>query len=131
MITASSIRVPSTLIDYKWALVIGVPLVVTVLVYAVIDHSKFQGYSAAANSPLSNWGDGSVGMVDFSEISQAPGRHLFYIVRTWFSVVINISSILLILIDSVCLQVRRKNIRRGTESYTHVLRSTYYSTAIQ
>lgn len=107
MITASSVKLPPALVGLKWVLVVGVPLVLTMLVYAVIDRSMFRGYSTAPSSPLSNWSESSVGMVDFSELWKAPAIYVFYIIRTWFSIVINISSILLIIIDAVCLEVRK------------------------
>ena len=48
-------------------------MVVTVVVYASIDRSKFQGYPSAENTPLSNWRGGSVGLVDFFAASDYPG----------------------------------------------------------
>lgn len=85
--------------------VVGVPLVFTLLVYAVGDRTKFTGFPSE-NAPPSNWGDGSLGVVRFSEIWDAPTQHWFYIARTFLSITINISSILLVLVDAVCLEVR-------------------------
>lgn len=90
----------------KWVYVLGVPTAVTVAVYAIVDLSKFQGYSLAEKAPLSNWRGGSFGLVDFPVMLYNPGLYAFYIVRTFISIVINISSVLLVLIDTVCLQVR-------------------------
>lgn len=90
----------------KWMWIIGLPMVLTVLVYAVVDRSKFQGYSLAEKAPLSNWRGGSMGTLDFSTFGNAPQKHWFYIIRMFVSIVINISSILLVLIDAVCLNVR-------------------------
>lgn len=90
----------------KWAVVGGVPMLFTAMIFVVIDRSKFQGYASAEHAPLSNWGGGSFGAVDFSKLWESPMQHWFYVVRTFFSVTINISSILLVLIDAVCLQVR-------------------------
>ena len=81
-------------------------MVVTAAVYAVLDRSKFQGYSSAENIPLSNWHGGSFGLVDFYAFFDDPEQYTLYAVRTFLSVVINISSVLLVLIDTVCLQVR-------------------------
>ena len=106
VITAASTTTPSRLAVKKWVYVLGVPMVVTVVVYATIDRSKFQGYPSAENTPLSNWRGGSFGLVDFFAASDYPGQYTFYVVRTFLSVVINISSVLLVLIDTVCLQVR-------------------------
>lgn len=78
----------------------------TAAVYAIADVAKFQGYALAENTPLSNWRGGSFGLVDFSVIFDDPGLYTFYVVRTFISIVINISSVLLVLIDTVCLQVR-------------------------
>lgn len=83
-----------------------VPLALTVAVYAIIDMSKFQGYSSEDGMPLSHWRDGSLGLVDFSALLDAPGSYSLYVVRTSLSIVINISSVLLVLVDTVCLQVR-------------------------
>ena len=88
-------------------LVVGVPLALNTLVYAMFDRSKFQGYNDLDRPPLSGWGAGSFGAVDFSRLFEAPGEYLFSVVRTFMSVVINICSILLVLIDAVCLEVRR------------------------
>lgn len=75
------------------------------LVYAMTDRTKFEDFSSE-NTPLSNMGEGSLGVVSFSEIWDAPKQHCFYIVRMVVSITINISSILLVLIDAVCLAVR-------------------------
>lgn len=92
----------------KWKLVVGAPMVLTVLVYAVADRSKFQGYSSAASAPLSSFGDGSFGIAEFDELlDEWSPQHWFYVCRTFLSITINISSILLVLIDAVCLEVGR------------------------
>lgn len=57
---------------------------------------------------MSNMGDGSFGLVDFGDLSgEESDQNWFYVVRTFLSIVINISSILLVLIDAVCLEVGR------------------------
>lgn len=90
----------------KWMFVILAPTILTILVYAVGDRSKFQGYATAENTPLSNWGDGSFGMASFDGfLSHIPNEHWFYVVRLIFSITINVSSVLLVLIDAVCLEV--------------------------
>ncbi|CAN0471273.1 unnamed protein product, partial [Ectocarpus sp. 12 AP-2014] len=88
----------------KWMYVLGVPMVITVAVYAALDRSKFQGYSLADHPPLSNWGMGAFGTISFAELREAPRKYWFYVSRTFLSVNINVSSILLILIDAVCLE---------------------------
>eukprot|EP00752_Nemacystus_decipiens_P005826 g5266.t1 len=94
-------------ITKKWVIVIVVPTLLTMLVYAVGDRSKFQGYSNAENAPLSNWSNGSFGIASFSELlADAPNQHWFYIIRLIFSITINVSSVLLVLIDAVCLEFR-------------------------
>lgn len=98
----------------KWMLVILSPMMLTMLVYAVGDRSKFQGYSSAANAPLSNWGDGTFGVADFSNVlPNAPNQHWFFIIRLIFSITINVSSVLLVLIDAVCLEVRQLSSQVG------------------
>jgi len=88
--------------------VIGAPMVLTLLVYAVVDRSKFEGYSSAESVPMSNMGDGSLGLVDFGGLrGEGADQDWFYVVRTFLSITINISSILLVLIDAVCLEVGR------------------------
>ena len=106
VITAASTTTSSRLAVQKWVYVLAVPTVVTALVYAAMDRSKFQGYSSAKNIPLSNWSDGSFGLVDFYAIFDDPGQYTLYVVRLFVSIVINITSVLLVLIDTVCLQVR-------------------------
>ncbi|CAM9690600.1 unnamed protein product [Hapterophycus canaliculatus] len=87
----------------KWTMIIGIPPVLTLAVYSLTDRTKFDGY-LSVDAPLSNWGAGSFGTVDFAELS-GPSRQLwFYVVRLFLSVSINISSILLVLIDAVCLE---------------------------
>lgn len=107
VITAASTTTSPRLATKKWVYVLGVPTFVTVVVYAVVDRSNFQGYASAENTPLSNWRGGSFGLVDFFATSDYPGQYTFYVVRTFLSIVINISSVLVVLIDTVCLQVRR------------------------
>lgn len=75
------------------------------LVYAIVDVSKFRGYDEEEHRPLSNWGSSTWVAVDFSEILKNPERCTFYVLRMTLSVLINISSILLIIIDAVCLVV--------------------------
>ncbi|CAM9405360.1 unnamed protein product [Ectocarpus sp. 4 AP-2014] len=99
----------------KWMWIVGLPMVSTVLVYAVVDRSKFQGYSLAEKGPLSNWRSGSVGTLDFSAFGNAPQKHWFYVIRMFFSIVINISSILLVLIDAVCLNDVRSKVKSTVE----------------
>lgn len=89
----------------KWLCIILVPEVLTLLVYAVTDRTKFEGFPSEI-APLSNMGEGSLGAASFYEIWDAPKRHCFYIVRTVVSIIITISSILLVLIDVVCLEVK-------------------------
>lgn len=89
----------------KWAFVVGAPTVFTAVVYAVIDRSKFEGYSSAEYPPLSNWSNGSFGLRNFSEFWATPDRG-FYVVRLFVSITLNICSILLVQIDAVCLEVR-------------------------
>ena len=97
---------PPQLTAYKWIYVLVVPLALTVAVYAIVDTSKFQGYSSEERLPLSNWKGGTFWLVDVSAFLDAPKTYALYIVRMILSIVINISSILLVLIDTVCLQVR-------------------------
>lgn len=94
----------------KWAFVVGAPTVLTALVYAVIDRSKFQGYSSAEHPPLSHWGGGGrFGvMFDFSGLFAAPCLQGVYIVRVFISITLNVCNILLVLIDAVCLEVGKK-----------------------
>ncbi|CAN0022943.1 unnamed protein product [Ectocarpus sp. 6 AP-2014] len=99
----------------KWMHVLGVPMVITVAVYAVLDRSKFQGYSLADHPPLSNWGTGAFGTINFSELRETPRKYWFYISRTFLSVTINVSSILLILIDAVCLEDVRTKVKSTRE----------------
>ncbi len=90
-------------------IVIGAPMILTLLVYAVADRSKFQGYSTAESAPMSNMGDGSFGLVGFGHLSgEGADQNWFYVVRTFLSITINISSILLVLVDAVCLEVDRE-----------------------
>jgi len=98
----------------KWAFVIGVPLALTNLVYAVFDRSKFQGYSGLERSPLSSWGAGTFGELDFSRLGEDPKAYWFSVVRVFMSVVINISSVLLVLIDAVCLEVSHGSLVGGS-----------------
>ncbi|CAM9353417.1 unnamed protein product [Ectocarpus sp. 12 AP-2014] len=88
----------------KWMYVLGVPMIITIAVYAALDRSKFQGYSLADHPPLSNWGMGAFGTINFAELREKPRKYWFYVSRTFLSVNINVSSILLILIDAVCLE---------------------------
>lgn len=106
IVTTACVKTSPKNITKQFILVAGAPVLVTMVVYAVIDPSKFQGYSTAENPPLSNWGGGSFGLIDFSQLWKTPSQHWFYIVRTFSSVIINICSILLVLIDAVCLEVR-------------------------
>lgn len=106
LVTAASTTTPSEFAARKWIYVLVAPLLLTVAVYATFDRSKFAGYSSAANTPLTNWRGGSFGLVNFSVMSDAPGLYMLYILRTFFSIVINVSSVLLVLIDTVCLQAR-------------------------
>ncbi|CBJ33435.1 putative transporter [Ectocarpus siliculosus] len=99
----------------KWMHVLGVPMVITVAIYAVLDRSKFQGYSLADHPPLSNWGMGAFGTINFSELRETPRKYWFYISRTFLSVNINVSSILLILIDAVCLEDVRTKVKSTRE----------------
>lgn len=102
-------------ITKRFVCIVGIPVAVTMLVYAVTDRSKFHGFSSEDEfEPLSNWRGGSFGVVDFSQLWKAPVRHGFYIVRVFSSVTINICSILLVLIDAVCLEVRHQS-GRGQE----------------
>lgn len=91
----------------KSAFVIGAPLVLTTLAYAVFDRSKFQGYSANDRPLLSNWGGGGFGAVNFSRLRDDSERYCFYVVRTAMSIVINICSVMLVLGDAVGLEVRQ------------------------
>lgn len=79
-------------------------MVLTMLVYAADDPSKFQGYRSAEIASLS-WGTASFGAIDFSEIRKHQRRYWLYTVRTFLSVVVNIPSVLLMLIDGVSLEV--------------------------
>lgn len=107
IITASCGRVSDPASNMKkWLWVILAPMALTMLVYAVGDRSKFQGYSSVENAPLSNWSNGSFGVADFSDFfDDVPNQHWFYVIRLMCSISINVSSILLILIDAVCLEV--------------------------
>lgn len=92
----------------KWTMVVAIPLALTLVIYSATDRTKLQGYLTPGSAPLSNWGAGSFGTVDFSELSasSASSRQLwFYVVRLFLSIGINVSSILLVLIDAVCLEV--------------------------
>ena len=92
----------------KWKIIIGAPMALTVLVYAVVDRSKFQGFSSAESAPLSNVGRGSFGIAEFGGLwDDFSPLQWFYVGRTFLSITINISSILLVLIDAVCLEVGR------------------------
>lgn len=90
----------------KWAFVVGAPTVLTALVYATIDQSKFEGYSSADQPPLSNWGGGSFGLLSFFELWASSYHQGVYVIRLVVSITLHICSILLVLIDSVCLEVR-------------------------
>lgn len=106
VITVACTDVSSSISNVKkWLYAVAVPWVFTLLVYAATDRTKFEGFPSE-ETPLSNWRDGSFGVVSFDEIWDAPGQHCFYILRMFFSIVINISSILLVLIDAVCLEAR-------------------------
>lgn len=105
----------------KWICVTLAPTILTMLVYAVSDRSKFQGYSSAHDTPLSNWSDGSFGLAEFGELfGGSPRPHWFYVIRLIFSITINISSVLLVLIDAVCLEVGYACRRRGAQ-WLHIL----------
>ena len=105
--TAACIRSSGIRKTRKWSLIVGVPLALNTLVYAIFDRSKFQEYHGLDRPPLSGWGAGSFGDMDFSRLFEAPGKYWLSVVRTFLSVVINVCSILLVLIDAVCLEVRR------------------------
>lgn len=107
IITASCSKVSDAAnVVKKWIFVTLAPILLTMLVYAVGDRSKFQGYSTAENAPLSNWGDGTFGIANFAElVADTPNQHWFYVIRLIFSITINVSSVLLVLIDAVCLEV--------------------------
>lgn len=109
IITASCARVSDTAHNTKkWIFIILAPVMLTMLVYSVGDRSKFQGYSSAENAPCSSWGSGSFGVADFTEFfADSPKQNWFYVIRLIFSITINVSSILLVLIDAVCLEVGR------------------------
>lgn len=92
---------------HKWTYVLVVPLALTVAVYAINDTSKFKGYSAVERFPLSNWKGGSFGLLDVYALFDDPSSYALYTVRTFLSIVVNVASILLVLIDTVCLEVRR------------------------
>ncbi|CAM9606327.1 unnamed protein product, partial [Choristocarpus tenellus] len=98
IITGSCISWPTR---QKWPLLVGIPIAVTTIVYAVFDRSKFEGYSSF--SPLSEWSNGTMGLISFNGFLET-GFYWIYILRTSFSIVINVSSILLILVDAICLQ---------------------------
>ncbi|CAM9293468.1 unnamed protein product [Discosporangium mesarthrocarpum] len=91
---------------YKWHLVVGIPILITMVAYAISDESKFDGYQSG--TPLSDWDAGTVGALSFGEVTKDPFNFGFYIVRTSVSIVINVSSILLVLLDAICLQDMRK-----------------------
>lgn len=76
------------------------------MVYAIVDHSKFEGYSSAEHPPLSNWSGGTFGILSFYALWAAPYHQGFYIIRLFVSITFNVCSILLVLIDAVCLEVR-------------------------
>ncbi|CAM9440375.1 unnamed protein product [Ectocarpus fasciculatus] len=99
----------------KWMYVLGVPMAITFVAYGAFDRSKFRGYSEADHPPLSHWGTGTFGMIDFSELREEPRRYSFYVIRTFLSVIINISSILLILIDAVCLEDVHTKVKSSRE----------------
>ncbi|CAM9779260.1 unnamed protein product, partial [Pylaiella littoralis] len=99
----------------KWLCAVGLPVVFTLLVYATTDRTKFEEFPSD-KTPLSNWRDGSLGIVSFYEIWDAPRQHCFYIVRTFFSITINVSSILLVLVDAVCLEEMRTKIKSCGDS---------------
>ncbi|CAM9641402.1 unnamed protein product [Choristocarpus tenellus] len=100
----------------KWPLIVGLPIAITLIVYAIFDRSKFEGYSSS--SPLSKWSEGTAGTISFREIS-GYGSYWFYILRISFSIVINVTSILLILMDALCLQDMRKDSKGMTKIDTH------------
>lgn len=106
-ITAACCNTSDDIKTKKWAFVVGVPLLFTTLVYAVTDQSKFQGYFFAERPPpLSNWGGGTFGVINFSELWAPPYHQGLFVVRMFVSITVNICSILLVLIDAVCLEVR-------------------------
>lgn len=117
IITASCSKPSDPATNKKmWIVIILAPMILTMLAYAVGDRSKFQGYSSAESAPLSNWGDGSFGLVNFGEIlADVPNQHWLYVMRLIFSITINVSSILLVLIDAVCLEVGYTCRRKGTQ----------------
>lgn len=80
-------------------------MVVTMLVYAATDPSKFHGFRSAGSAPFASLGSGSFGTIDFSEVRRHRGRYGLYAARTFLSVVMNIPSVLLVLMDAVSLEV--------------------------
>ena len=120
VVTAASITTPAQFAAQKWICVLVVPLALAAAVYALIDTSKFQGYSSEERMPLSHWRGGSFGLVDFSALLDAPRLYTFYVVRTFLSILINISSVLLVLIDTVCLQVRIRRLEGTAKSLVRV-----------
>lgn len=107
VVSAACCRTSGNTKTTKWAFVIGVPLAINTLIYAVFDQSKFQGYSGLERPPLSSWGAGSFGEVNFSRLGDEPKAYLFSVVRMFLSIVINICSVMLVLIDAVCLEVEK------------------------
>lgn len=105
VVSAACCRTSRHVKTKKWAFVIGVPLAINILIYAALDRSKFQGYSGLERFPLSSWGAGSFGEVDFSRLGDEPKAYLFSVIRIFLSIVINICSVMLVLIDAVCLEV--------------------------
>lgn len=65
----------------------------------------------AENAPLSNWVDGSFGLAGFGLfLGDTPSQHWFYVVRMILSITIVLTclySVLIALIDAVCLEVGR------------------------
>ncbi|CAM9290189.1 unnamed protein product [Choristocarpus tenellus] len=112
-ITGSCISWPTRI---KWPVTIGLPLAVSITVYAVNEHSRFQDYSNL--SPVSEWNEGTVGLISFSDLSE-DRQYWFYILRTSFSVVINMTSILLILADVIWQQDMPKVFEDMAESDDH------------
>lgn len=108
VVTAACTKLPRDYDRKKWLFIVGAPLVLTTIAYASGDRSKFQGYSTASDAPLSSWRYTTLQAINFHDFENAPGKYAFYIVRMTLSVLINVSSILLILIDAVCLEVRRE-----------------------
>lgn len=106
IIIAGSMTLPPAYTTRIWIYMVVSSTSLTVLVYAAFDRTKFEGYLNSESHPLSSWSRGTYGLVDFFEIKKFPGLYSFYILRTCLSIIINVSSVLIVLIDSMCLKVR-------------------------